>query len=112
MVEINTLSISKLINKGQTELESMDILSGPSSRSREMKQNNMHKPTENWYSIFNKSEKPQSASLFVEGRKRQQQPRICEIVCAFNLLAREERRARLQELVTEVKKKHDETLKS
>jgi hypothetical protein len=108
-VDINTTSISKFFNKGQTELESMVILPGPSSHSREMKQDNMHKPTQDRHSTFNKSVRPQSAPWV---RRRQEKTAATKNVCAFNLLSRVERSTKLQELVSEVKKKHDEALKS
>jgi hypothetical protein len=103
-VATNTPSISTFVNKRQTKL---DVLAGPSSHSSEMEQNNMYKRTEDRHSAFNKSVKPQSVPLV-----HRWQGKTTASENAFNLLSRTERSTKLQELVTEVKKKHDEALKS
>jgi hypothetical protein len=108
-VDISTPSILKFFGKEQATLKSIDAPSGPLSHSKEMEQNNMHKPTQVRHSIFNKTVRSQSAPGVSQGQKK---TAASKNVCTFNLLSREERSTKLQELVSEVKKKHDDALKS
>jgi hypothetical protein len=74
-----------------------------------MEQNKMHKPAKRRHSVSNKSVKPQNVAWI---RRWQEKAAATGNVCSFNLLPREERSTKLKELVEEVKKKHDEALKS
>jgi hypothetical protein len=103
-----TPSGSASFNKRQSELKSMYIVSGPSSHSREKEWRKMHNSAKHRESTSNKSMKPQNIPWF---RQWQEKAAAAGKTCAFNLLPREERNTKLEELVSEVKRKHDEALK-
>ncbi|KDR11152.1 hypothetical protein L798_14934 [Zootermopsis nevadensis] len=107
--DINTPSVSKVSGKEQTELESADVHPGSVSDSSEMDQNGVQqKATQGGHNIFSKSVKPRTAPWF--GRE-QEKVSTSKNLCTFNLLPREERSAKLRELVSGVKKKYDDALK-
>jgi sulfite reductase alpha subunit-like flavoprotein len=95
----NVPSNSASFNKQQSEMESVGIHQGVSNGTE---QNKMQ-------STSNKSVRLQNVAWF---QRWQEKAAATGNACAFNLLSREERTAKLEEFVRDVKKKHDAAFKS
>lgn len=93
------LSNSSSSNKRWSEMESMDMHPGVSNGTE---QNKMQ-------STAKKSVKPQNVAWF---RRWQEKAAATGNPCTFNLLSREERIAKLDEFVRDVKEKHEVAFKS
>jgi hypothetical protein len=86
----------------------MAVVCGPSNHSVGKEQRKIQNSEETRHSTSNKSMKPQNVPWF---RQWQAKAAATRRTCAFDLLPREERSAKLGELVMELKREHEEKLK-
>jgi hypothetical protein len=99
---------SASVNRRQSGTKFMDVVCGPSNHSVGKEQKKIQNSKKTRQSTSNKSMKPQNVPWF---RQWQEKAAATRGTCAIDLLPREERSAKLGELVTELKKKQEEELK-
>jgi hypothetical protein len=100
---------SASFNKKQSESKSMDVVCDPSDHSGGKEQRKVYNSEKTRQSTSSKSVKPQNVPWFCQWQEKAAATRR---TCAFDLLPREERSAKLGVLVTELKRKHEEKLKT